>query len=95
MGETEVRREIEDLKAELLAIRKELSIRFSLYKEDAFTGIKITVLVLGALYGLKFALKFLRAILALILRHKLSFTLVGAFCYLAYREYAATRTNEA
>lgn len=95
MRETEVRKEIEELKAELLAVRKELSIRYSLFKEDAFAGLKIATMVVGVFFGVKLALKLVRVILGLILRHKLTLGLLGALCYLAWRGYTGTKQNEA
>lgn len=95
MRETEVRKEIEELKAELQAVRKELSIRYSLFKDDAFAGLKIAAMVVGVFFGIKLALKLVRTILGLLLRHKLSLALLGALCYLAWRGYAGKKQNEA
>jgi hypothetical protein len=94
MGETEVRNEIEELKAELLTIRKELSLRYGLLKGDAFTGVKIAAIAVASLYGLKFALKLLKALLGFILRHKMRFVLLGALCYLGYRSLTNTQGEQ-
>jgi len=84
MGETKVRNEIEELKADLLSINKELSIRFANMKEDGAIGLKILVSLVAAYYGLKIARLLLKIILGMIWGHKITVTLIGALCYLAW-----------
>ncbi|MEN6474806.1 MAG: hypothetical protein ABFD81_12390 [Syntrophaceae bacterium] len=82
MGETKVRNEIEELKADLLSINKELSIRFANMKEDGLIGLKILAALVAAYYGLKIARLVLRIILGMLWSHKIALALIGALYYL-------------
>ena len=85
MSETEMRKDIDVLIEELKAIRSELSIRYKFLKEDAIGGIKIAVLIIASLLGLKLAIKFLRVLLSFLLKHKLGLAAILALCYLGWR----------
>jgi hypothetical protein len=80
-----MRKDIDDLIAELRAIRSELSIRYGFLKEDVIGGIKIAALIIASLLGLKLAIRFLRTLLAFLLKHKLGLTAILALCYLGWR----------
>lgn len=84
MGETKVRQEIEELKAELLNINKELSIRYGNIKEDGILGLKVAAGLVAAYYGLKIARLFLRIIFGLLWSHKITLALLGALCCLGW-----------
>jgi hypothetical protein len=93
MSETEMRKDIDDLIAELKAIRGELGIRYGFLKEDAISGIKIAALIIASLLGLKLAIKFLRVLLSFLLRHKLGLTAIMALCYLGWRGFNPDSMN--
>jgi len=94
MGETKIRNEIEELKAELLSINKELSIRFSNMKEDGLIGLKVLVSLIAAYYGLKIARLVLKIILGMIWSHKVTFALIGALCYLGWAGRSEAETEK-
>ncbi|HEY9162219.1 MAG TPA: hypothetical protein VIS94_14170 [Desulfomonilia bacterium] len=85
MSETEMRKDIDALIAELKALRSELGIRYGFLKEDAVNGIKIVVLIIASIIGLKMAIKFLRILLSFLLKHKLGLAAISALCYLGWR----------
>jgi len=84
MGQTTVRNEIEELKADLLSINKELSIRFANMKEDGVVGLKVLAALIAAYYGLKIAHWVLKFILGMLWSHKIAIGLIGALCYLGW-----------
>lgn len=88
-----MRKDIDDLIAELKAIRSELGIRYGFLKEDAIGGIKVVVLIIASLLGLKLAIKFLRVLLAFLLKHKLGLTAILALCYLGWRGFNQDNRN--
>ena len=85
MSETEIRKDIDVLIAELKAIRSELGIRYKFLKEDAIAGIKIAALIIASLVCLKLAIKLLRVLLTFLLKHKLGLAALSALCYLGWR----------
>jgi hypothetical protein len=85
MSETEIRKDIDVLIAELKAIRSELGIRYEFLKEDAIAGIKIAGLIIASLVCLKLAIKLLRVLLTFLLKHKLGLAALSALCYLGWR----------
>jgi hypothetical protein len=93
MSETEMRKDIDVLITELKAIRSELGIRWGFLKEDAIGGIKIAVLIIVSLLGLKLAIKFLRVLLAFLLKHKLGLAAISALCYLGWRGLNQDKAN--
>ncbi len=88
-----MRKDIDVLIAELKAIRSELGIRYGFLKEDAVGYIKIAVLIIASIVGLKLAIKFLRALLAFLLKHKLGFAAISALCYLGWRDLNQDNSN--
>ena len=94
MGETKVRNEIEELKAELLSINKELSIRFANMKEDGLIGLKILASLVAAYYGLKIARLALKVILGMLWSHKIALALIGALCYLGWAGRSEIETEK-
>ncbi len=80
-----MRKDIDSLLEELKALRSELGIRYGFLKEDAVNGVKIVVLIIASVIGLKIAIKFLRVLLSFLLKHKLGLAAISALCYLGWR----------
>ncbi len=80
-----MRKDIDGLIEELKALRSELGIRYGFLKEDAVNGVKIVVLIIASVVGLKIAIKLLRILLSFLLKHKLGLAAISALCYLGWR----------
>jgi hypothetical protein len=80
-----MRKDIDVLIDELKALRSELGIRYGFLKEDTVNGLKIVIMIIASVIGLKIAIKYLRALLSFLLKHKLGLAAISALCYLGWR----------
>lgn len=87
MASSEVRKEIEMLQAELDEVGRELGLRLGLLKEDILTTIKVAAIAGLSYFGFKFATKFLKIFLELVLNVKFMVTAAIVSCCLIVAWY--------
>ncbi|MEA3222941.1 MAG: hypothetical protein U9P49_07235 [Thermodesulfobacteriota bacterium] len=71
MAEREIRKEIDILKEEISAIRNEIRARLGISKGDIVTGLKVIVIGIVAIIGLKLVWKPVGALTGFLWRHKI------------------------
>ena len=84
MREREIRTQIDQTVADLVALKKELKIRLDVIKENALTGIKFAAIAVAGFFALRITVKCLRLVVRLLWRYKLVLPVLAGFPALVY-----------
>lgn len=75
---SEMRSEIEEVKAELAELKEELDVRWGIISEKVITGVVCVMGGVAGFFGLKLAIKVVRALISLLWRGKVPFAVLSA-----------------
>jgi len=79
MREREIRTQIDQTVADLLALKKELKIRLDVIKENALTGVKVAAIALVGFFALRITVKYVWFVLRLLWRYKFVLPILAGF----------------